>query len=266
MSTEREKRYAGRKTELEKRYGLELEAWQIVELMEMEKCQKHCRDCGGMPCRNGSGRCPEAVVENGELYIVEKECPYAMAEKLAAASRQAGIPGRYATKTFDDYEATANNGAGIIYAANNPERWLYMYGGCGTGKTFLASLIGKENLRVGREVIFTDFQKLLDELKSSFDDKAVTAEEVLRKYQTCEVLILDDIGTGWFRDWGVSVLHQLLNYRYNENLRTVLTSNYDLAGLEQRLSRQEEYAASRIISRLREMSEVVYMGEEDRRG
>lgn len=140
-----------------------------------------------------------------------------------------------------------------------------MYGGCGTGKTFLASIIGKEFLAEEYEVQFTEFQSMLEELKSSFDDKAETASMVLKKYQTCDVLILDDVGTGWFRDWGVSVMHQLLNYRYNERLRTIVTSNYDLRGLEERLSVQEEYAARRIVSRLSEESEVLYLGEDDRR-
>lgn len=254
-----------KKQELEREYGLSLNPKQILELLAMKKSQRLCKNCDGVHCLNMNQTYSEAVVEKGELYIVEKMCPHAVKVKLKAISRKAGIPARYADKTFDDYKETRLNGAAIMYALEPTERWLYMHGGCGTGKTFLASLIGKENLRGGREVIFLDFQSLLDKLKSSFDDKQVTADEVLKKYQTCEMLILDDIGTGWFRDWGVSVLHQLINYRYNENLQTILTSNYDLDGLKWRLSKQEEYAAERIISRLREMSDVVYMGEGDRR-
>ena len=228
-----------------------------------------CRQCLGLPCRKEIHRGLKEVVhkEYGRSYLTYAECEYVRAERLNKKSRQAGIPGRYATKSFDDYIATdANRDAIAIsrwYIVERPQEWLYITGGCGTGKTFLASLIGKENLRGGHEVIFTDFPSLLEELKSSFDDKAVTADSVLEKYLTCEMLILDDVGTGFFRDWGVAVLHQLINGRYNAELRTIITSNYDLAGLQSRLSMQEEYAAARIISRLKEMSEIVYMGEED---
>lgn len=127
----------------------------------------------------------------------------------------------------------------------------------------MVSLLGKKLIEAGLEVVFRDFQSILEELKNSFDDKAVTASEVLKKYQTCEVLILDDVGTGWFRDWGVSILHTIINERYNAELRTIVTSNYDLAGLRSRLSMQEEYGAARIISRLKQESTIVYMGECD---
>ena len=194
---------------------------------------------------------------------------YWRAANFAAQSIASGVPRRYVGKTYYDYLKTAANELAIRaakkYARDKPRRWLYLYGGCGTGKTFLASLLAQELIATGLEVVFRDFQRILEELKSSFDDKAVTASAVLEKYQTCEVLILDDVGTGWFRDWGVSVLHQIINERYNLELRTVLTSNYDLRGLSSRLSAAEEYAACRIISRLREESDVFYMGGSDYR-
>ena len=180
------------------------------------------------------------------------------------------MPRRYARKTYAEYEERAANELAIAsakkYARDKPLSWLYVYGGCGTGKTFLISLLAKDLISAGLEVVFRDFQSILEELKDSFDDKAVTASSVLEKYETCEVLMLDDVGTGFFRDWGVSVLHQIINARYNAERRTIITSNYEMAGLMSRLSMQEEYSAARIISRLREMSEVVYMGEEDWRG
>ena len=171
--------------------------------------------------------------------------------------------------TYADYEETETNGEALKecwdYAANKPEHWLYLYGGCGTGKTFLVSLLGKELIAGGMCVLFRDFGDILEEMKSSFDDATVAASTVMEKYRTCEVLILDDVGTGYFRDWGTSVLHRIINERYNLGLRTVLTSNYDLAGLEKRLSAQEHYSAKRIISRLKQMSKVLYMGERDYR-
>ena len=228
-----------------------------------------CKQCRGLPCRKAQhhGLKEKIQREYGRAYLTYEECEYVKGADFIKRSRESGIPGRYANKKVSDYQETpANRDALAIsrwYVAEKPARWLYLTGGCGTGKTFLASLIGKEYLRGWQEVIFTDFPSLLEELKDSFDDKAVTASEILRKYQTCDLLILDDVGTGYFRDWGVSVLHQLIDARYNEERRTIITSNYDLGGLMERLSKQEYYAARRIISRLQEMSEVVYMGEDD---
>ena len=253
------------------RYGQMPSPQETLEIYSAELEMSQCRGCCGLPCQKGTGKClqPTIKIEYGRYYVPKIECMYSRAATIAAASVESGVPRRYAGKTYDDYLRTADNELAIRaakkYARGKPRRWLYLYGGCGTGKTFLASLIAQELIATGLEVVFRDYQRILEELKSSFDDKAVTASAVLEKYQTCEVLILDDVGTGWFRDWGVSVLHQIINERYNLELRTVLTSNYDLRGLESRLSAAEEYAAARIISRLREESDVIYMGASDYR-
>ena len=258
------------RTEYEKRLGVELSLSDLTEILAAEREMRQCQECKGLPCRKKTNWEKMLCVrrENGKIYTSLKDCRYC--QYWADSSLKSGVPRRYAGKTYNDYLKSAANEAGIKvtkkYAADKPMSWLYVYGGCGTGKTFLISLLAKDLIRAGLEVVFRDFQSILEELKDSFDDKAVTASEVLEKYETCEVLMLDDVGTGFFRDWGVSVLHQIINARYNAERRTIITSNYEMAGLKSRLSMQEEYSAARIISRLREMSEVVYMGEEDWRG
>lgn len=256
-----------RQLEFEKQYGVKLLPTELLELRRARREMNQCKECCGLPCRKeeNRGQYPEVIIENGRFYVISKICRHYRCS--AEATLKAGLPRRYANKTFADYEETRANGEALKaakkYAATKSDDWLYLYGGCGTGKTFLISLLAKELIGAGLEVVFTDFQGILEELKESFDDKALTASSVLEKYETCEVLMLDDVGTGFFRDWGVSVLHRIINARYNAELRTIITSNYDLDGLEKRLSMQESYSAKRIISRLIQLSEEVYMGEED---
>jgi len=260
------------RTRFEERYGISLTAREVFQLNSMDLDEEICAACQGLPCRKLSeqGLRTTAKVENGQLYLTTRHCLYELAEQSRVNSIAAGVPGRYAGKTLaNSYEETPDNKEAIKmarwYHGNKTKVWPYLYGESGTGKTHLASIIASGHVELGYEVLFVEFQDLLEELKSSFDDKQVTADDVLKKYQTCEMLILDDVGTGYFRDWGVSVLHQLINYRYNEEKRTVLTSNYDFDGLEERLKSQEVYAARRIVSRLREQCQPVYMGEHDRR-
>lgn len=256
-----------RQKEFERLYGVKPLPTELLEMQRANREKKQCLECCGLPRRKEEnlGQYPEVILENGRYYVISKICRYWSLSM--ASSLKAGLPRRYADQTYADYIETADNAAAIKaarrYAQDKPLKWLYVYGGCGTGKTFLISLLGKELIGAGLEVVFTDFQSILEELKDSFDDKAVTTSAVLDKYETCEVLILDDVGTGWFRDWGVSVLHQIIDTRYNAERRTIITSNYDMDDLEERLSMQEKYAARRIISRLREMSEDLYMGEAD---
>lgn len=242
------------RTRYEEEYGISLTAREVFQLKNMDFDEQICAGCEGLPCRKLSeaGMRTTAKVENGQLYLTMRPCLHQAAADARVKSIAAGVPSRYAGKRLTSYKQTPDNKQAIKmarwYHGNKTKEWPYLYGECGTGKTHLASIIASEHVELGYEVLFVEFQDLLEELKKSFDDKQVTADDVLKKYQTCEMLILDDVGTGYFRDWGVSVLHQLINYRYNEEKRTVLTSNYDFDGLERRLKSQEEYAARRRLS------------------
>ncbi len=50
------------------------------------------------------------------------------------------------------------------------------------------------------------------------------------------VLILDDLGTQNATSWAAEKLYQLLNYRYNAELPTVITTNQSLSDMDPRLA------------------------------
>ena len=243
----------------------------LLALREIETEQLICAACQGYDkCKLKKCWSPQAAeVDYGRLYIVQKECEYLESRHLESKCAFSGIPRRYADKNYDDYEWDDRNAESLDvaqwYTKLYPARWLYIHGGCGVGKTVLASLIGRELLKRGKNVLFRENQELLNELKASFDNEQVSTSEVLEKYQTCEVLILDDIGLGLLSDWGVGILEQVINERYNRDLRTIITANYDLEDLEERLGRGDKYAARRIVSRIGGQSEILDMGQGDKR-
>ena len=253
----------------EKQYGVpKLTPGDVLRLKQQEREAEICAKCCGQTCAKPSNQYMELKVkpEQGQLYFVNEECEYGAAMRLTKESRRAGVPARYASKTYADYYETADNALALKAAQEYNGAgadWLYLFGGCGTGKTFLTSLLAKELIKRGKEVIFRDYATILEELKESFGDSAKSTEKIFDKYKDCEVLILDDVGTGYFRDWGVATLHRLINHRYNEEKATIITSNYSLSQLYDRLSVQEEYAAARITSRLSEMCRFFKMGEVD---
>lgn len=139
---------------------------------------------------------------------------------------------------------------------------LYLYGGTGTGKTFLASLVAKEFWE--KSCVFRDVPSLLAELKGTFGKNDLTQKFMARCEKT-RLLILDDLGAGLITEWSVGILYEIINTRYNANRSVVVTGNYDFDGLERRLSVADKFSGSRIISRLKEMCSTAYLGEEDRR-
>lgn len=120
--------------------------------------------------------------------------------------------------------------------AQNPEGWLLLRGGYGCGKTHLAAAIANHRLSEGEMAILVTVPDLLDFLRATFaPDSEVSFDERLQQIKTASLLILDDFGTESGTPWAQEKLFQILNYRYNSRLPTVITTNYELEEIELRV-------------------------------
>lgn len=141
---------------------------------------------------------------------------------------------------------------------------LFIHGKCGTGKTYLAAAIVREELAKDRraDVYLIDIDDLLSEIKSTFGTNVSNAEEteqeLVERYATVETLCLDDIGAEKVTDWSASVLRRIINKRDGGEMRTIFTSNYSLDELTERLG-------DRITSRISGMCEAICLAGSDRR-
>ena len=166
-----------------------------------------------------------------------------------------------ADKTFETFDARGMNadekGRDSLQAAlrearqfaDTPKDWLVLLGVPGCGKTHLAAAIANHQLRAGRPVFFTVVPDLLDHLRSTFSPESrVTYDHVFEAVKTSPLLILDDLGTESGTPWAQEKLYQILNYRYNSRLSTVITVGGFLEGIEDRLSsRLTDFALSNVI-------------------
>jgi DNA replication protein DnaC len=121
--------------------------------------------------------------------------------------------------------------------AARPAGWLVFRGPPGTGKSHLAAAIANQRIASNELPTFIGVPDLLDHLRSTFaPDSAVTYDELFETVRTAPLLVLDDLGTQSATAWAQEKLYQLLNYRYNSRLPTVVTTNLSLEALEPRLS------------------------------
>ncbi|UCC59843.1 MAG: ATP-binding protein, partial [Dehalococcoidia bacterium] len=121
--------------------------------------------------------------------------------------------------------------------ADKPKEWLVLLGTHGCGKTHLAAAISNVILKAGRPVFFAVVPELLDHLRSTFSPESkVTYDRVFEAVKTAPLLILDDLGTVSGTPWAQEKLYQVLNYRYNSRLPTVITVAGFLEGIEGRLA------------------------------
>jgi DNA replication protein DnaC len=120
--------------------------------------------------------------------------------------------------------------------AENPTGWLVLKGGYGCGKTHLAAAIANRCVERGQPVLFITVPDLLDHLRATYAPTSSIAYGTrFEEVRTVPVLILDDLGTESSTPWALEKLFQILNYRYNAHLPTVVTTNHELEEISLRL-------------------------------
>jgi len=120
--------------------------------------------------------------------------------------------------------------------AEKPEGWLVFTGSYGCGKTHLAAAIGNYRNEEGKPPIFVTSIELLDHLRATFNPESkVRFDRQFTEFQTCALLILDDLGTEAATPWVKERLDQLFNTRYNAKLPTVITTSKTIDEIDERL-------------------------------
>lgn len=163
-----------------------------------------------------------------------------------------------------------------------PDRpWAYVTGVAGSGKTHLVCGMLRTYIRdnlgcyemtnVNGDVMdrmyhppraaFVTVPDYLAAIKDGF-----TGEDRARRYRLTPFLVLDDLGQEVPTQWAVSEMFDLINYRYGEELPTIITSQFRRDQLARKMARNggEEQALA-IVSRLMEVCEVIDLGSKDRR-
>ena len=146
----------------------------------------------------------------------------------------------FADKTFESFDSTTPGAAGGYQAAQafaeNPQGWLLLMGNYGSGKTHLAAAIANQAIRRHIKTLFTVVPDLLDLLRASYaPDSPVRYDQRIETVRTVFLLILDDLGTENATPWAGEKLYQIINYRYNYELPTVITTNRDLGDIDARI-------------------------------
>ena len=123
---------------------------------------------------------------------------------------------------------------------------LFIFGKTGVGKTFLTHCLAKEADRRGLSFLYFSSGQFFDTLaKTAFGRKDPARKGVSSMVSSCDLLIIDDLGTEWGNSFTVSELFRILNDRAIRGKSTVISSNLDIGGLAERYT---ERVSSRIIS------------------
>ncbi len=109
--------------------------------------------------------------------------------------------------------------------ARSPQGWLVLQGDTGCGKTHLAAAIANYRLKEDKPAKFEVVPDFLDHLRFTFSpESTVTYDQLFEEVKNAPLLILDDFGEQSTSPWAEEKLYQVINYRYNARLATVITT------------------------------------------
>jgi len=139
------------------------------------------------------------------------------------------------------------------YQEDKEQKGLLLMGPAGTGKTHLAAGILAELAKQGVASRYFTVPDLLATLRDAIAKNEM--DSILTGMRRVPVLVLDDLGKEYLRDaqgsyttggWAEEVLYRLINWRYEDCLPVIVTTNLDEQWLTERYGKA-------LVSRLREM-------------
>jgi len=156
--------------------------------------------------------------------------------------------------TFDDFKPVkgAEKALKLFKELANGSSWfmLLCYGHTGCGKTHLCHALANELKKKGQYCEVREWPFVIRCFKRSMHSEFKDAyDELFDRYQKAPVLILDDVGMGGTgSNWEWGELEEIINYRYNNDLMTVVTTNLDIKDLPPRIvSRFSDAVKSRKV-------------------
>ncbi|MBO7341128.1 MAG: ATP-binding protein [Clostridia bacterium] len=212
---------------------------------------------------------------NDSGFVGTKMCECMRRDLVLAAFESSGIGALLRTQSFDSFKAE--------YYPAGEERELMMRnlallreyaekfsvqsdslifcGATGLGKTHLSTALARRVIERGFDVYYTTALQMFADFEHARFGTDMGMESVvsLDRYTSCELLILDDLGTEVSNQFTNSCLYMVLNERINKGLPTVISTN--LTGKEIK-ARYTDRIASRILGDFKPM---LFVGVDVRR-
>lgn len=167
------------------------------------------------------------LIDGREVY---EECRCMEIRKSLKQIERSGLARAIRVKTFDSFATEEEWQKGskekAKQYAENPSGWFLACGQSGSGKTHLCTAIAGKLLNKGIAVRYMLWREDSVKLKA-----IVMKEEYQRQlmpFKTAQCLYIDDLFKGKINDADINLAFELLDYRYRNDLLTIVSTELNL--------------------------------------
>jgi DNA replication protein DnaC len=151
-------------------------------------------------------------------------------------------------KTFNDavlskWIGEKSHHASIMEWTTNKKPFLTVLGSPGTGKTYLSAAMLNYLHEQGKNIEYLTHRRFIEKIHAAMQD-GKTQHSILPRYADAEFLILDDLGSATCTDWQQEMILELIDRRYSDKAKTIITSNLNKDELRIKLGQR---TSSRIL-------------------
>lgn len=221
-------------------------------------------------------RYPEELEKTKDSFLRNFEIMQNMYKNTPEKIKKANIPLRFQSSRIKDFPETVKKSCEDFSMGTS--EGLFIHGEAGTGKTHLAvacmfdrmlntlpiiTLEEYYKIMMPRQGHFKPMSDLFLEIRNTFSGDTERESEVINKYSDDKAnkwsfLVLDDLGVEKSSEWVQQTLYTIIDRRYRNMERTIITSNLTLSEISNKIS-------DRIASRISEMCKVINLKGKDRR-
>lgn len=237
------------------------EEWERISKMDDRERAEYRKELSNLVAGNldelDGYDCKECL-NRGYFWDYEPEPPYkelttdCKCKKIRGSihrMKRSGLAPVLKRCTFDKYEATEawqqqikEKAMGFPKGVDAQEnKWFFLGGAVGCGKTHLCTAVSREFLLQGREVLYMLWVKHSQELKAMINEPEYA--ERLAQLQNVDVLYIDDFFKPMKDDRGndlpptkadIRLAYEILDYRYqHRDLITIISSERHVHELEE---------------------------------
>ncbi|MEG0775030.1 ATP-binding protein [Clostridium sp.] len=187
------------------------------------KCEK-CRDTGWV------------LVPQEKYSPLAVSCEYRELEKVKNTWITSGINPELCNHNFSNFEiwneasrnakaAAANYFKDFSAIKRYRHNSILLCGEVGSGKSHLTIALALNLLKKNIKVVYMPYRDIITKLKQNMLNEEFY-QRTISKYQSCEVLLIDDLFKGKITESDINIVFEILKYRYLNHLPIIISTEF----------------------------------------